>query len=230
MSGRPSVLARFRLTGVSVLVGVGLLGAIFYALVSSHYLGRVISQTLGPFSDVVAEVGFPSEEPDIWQRIAQRHGVAMVVETAGGETLAYDDRGEPTTADALGATGIRAVRSQPDGDRVTLYWTLGSLGDNHWPLMGGLLVLLVAVVGAAFWFLQRQLKPLAALQSGVEAVGRGDFATRVPVVRGDEIGQVATAFNAMTRRVGLMIDGRERLLGDVSHELRSPIARMKVAL
>jgi len=49
-------------------------------------------------------------------------------------------------------------------------------------------------------------------------------------VRNDEIGQVAEAFNSMTARVGEMIDDRERLLADVSHELRSPIARMKVAL
>ena len=48
--------------------------------------------------------------------------------------------------------------------------------------------------------------------------------------RNDEIGQVAQAFNVMAGRVGEMIDDRERLLADVSHELRSPIARMKVAL
>lgn len=49
-------------------------------------------------------------------------------------------------------------------------------------------------------------------------------------MRNDEIGQVAGAFNVMTARVGEMIDDREQLLADVSHELRSPIARMKVAL
>jgi signal transduction histidine kinase len=49
-------------------------------------------------------------------------------------------------------------------------------------------------------------------------------------VRNDEIGQAAEAFNTMARRVGQMIDDRERSLADVSHELSSPIARMKVAL
>jgi signal transduction histidine kinase len=52
----------------------------------------------------------------------------------------------------------------------------------------------------------------------------------VPVVRNDEIGEVARAFNQMTGRVQQMIDDRERLLADVSHELRSPLARIKVAL
>jgi signal transduction histidine kinase len=90
--------------------------------------------------------------------------------------------------------------------------------------------MVVAVVGSAFWFLQRQLKPLAALHGAVDAVARGEFKTRAPVVRNDEIGQVAEAFNEMASRVGEMIDDRERLLADVSHELRSPIARMKVGL
>jgi signal transduction histidine kinase len=50
------------------------------------------------------------------------------------------------------------------------------------------------------------------------------------VVREDEIGQVGRAFNQMTGRVEQMIKDRERLLADVSHELRSPLARIKVAL
>jgi len=61
-------------------------------------------------------------------------------------------------------------------------------------------------------------------------VAAGDFETRVPVVRRDEIGRVAGAFNQMTRQVEKMIADRERLLADVSHELRSPLARVKVAL
>ena len=96
--------------------------------------------------------------------------------------------------------------------------------------MAGLVIMVLAVVGSGFWFLHRQLKPLSGLRNGVDAVARGDFDARVPVVRNDEIGQVAGAFNEMAGRVGEMIDDRERLLADVSHELRSPIARMKVAL
>ena len=64
----------------------------------------------------------------------------------------------------------------------------------------------------------------------MEAVSEGEFSTRVPVVRNDEIGKVARSFNQMTDRVRQMMDDRERLLADVSHELRSPLARIKVAL
>ncbi|MDH3988990.1 MAG: HAMP domain-containing histidine kinase, partial [Gammaproteobacteria bacterium] len=56
------------------------------------------------------------------------------------------------------------------------------------------------------------------------------LSTRVPVVRMDEVGQVARAFNHMTGRVEQMLNDHDRLMADVSHELRSPLARMKVAL
>jgi signal transduction histidine kinase len=46
----------------------------------------------------------------------------------------------------------------------------------------------------------------------------------------DEIGQVGVAFNRMTEHVEQMLDDHDRLLADVSHELRSPLARIKVAL
>ncbi len=116
-----------------------------------------------------------------------------------------------------------AIALAQQGDRE-------SRESAHWRLMAGYLIFVAGGVGALHWFLRSQLRPLQWLRAGVDAVARGDFKTRVPVVRRDEIGQVAEAFNAMTRQVEQMIADRERLLGDVSHELRSPLARIKVAL
>jgi len=90
------------------------------------------------------------------------------------------------------------------------------------------------ILGAAF---QTPLKEWSATVAGhigsdlTRAQGvASNFSTRVPVVRNDEIGKVARSFNQMTDRVQQMMDDRERLLADVSHELRSPLARVKVAL
>jgi signal transduction histidine kinase len=217
---------------VIVMLSVGLVGTVFYALVNSHFLGLVISRSLGPYSDTLAEHGFASPDPEIWQKIAKHHGVTILVEPAGGDPVAFDAQGElvSLTSSKLRDDQIRAVRTAEDGTQVTFFWALWTFRESHLPLLVGLLFMVVAVVGSGFWFLQRQLKPLAWLHTGVEAVARGDFKARVPVVRNDEIGQVAGAFNEMASRVGEMIDDRERLLADVSHELRSPIARMKVAL
>jgi signal transduction histidine kinase len=211
-------------------LGIALVGATFYALVSSHYIGAMVGRTLGPYTDALVEHGMTSSDPEIWQKMAARHGVSIVVEPPGAEPVAFDVRGERVEPSSLEEGQIRAVRTGADGTRVTLRWTLLTFRESHTPLLLGLVVMVILVIGSAFWFLHRQLQPLSALRRGVDSVARGNFDTRVPVVRDDEIGQAAKAFNAMAGRVGEMVDDRERLLGDVSHELRSPIARMKVAL
>lgn len=231
MARRSSVISRFRLAAVAVIVGVAIIGAVFYAVVNAHFIGLVVGRTLGPYSESLSQMGFDSPDPDIWQKIARRHEVALVVEPPDGPRQAWSATGEPMNFDspALGLT-TGATRTASDGTRVTFYWAAISFRDSHLPLLAALLVMVLGIVGSTFWLLQRQIKPLAWLRTGVEAVAQGDFETRVPVVRDDEIGQAAEAFNTMARRVGQMIDDRERLLADVSHELRSPIARMKVAL
>jgi signal transduction histidine kinase len=230
-SGR-SVVSRVRLTGALLILGVSLAGAVFYAVLNNQYLSTLLGQTLGPYSDALAERGFEGPSPEIWGQMAAAHHLVIVVEPADGKPFGFDADGKPLAPARMKRTGGAAytTRTAPDGTRATLYWTVPAFRQAHLPLIGGLLVMIAAVVGAAFWFLHRQFQPLEALHRGVEAVARGDFEPRAPVVRDDEIGRVAAAFNAMAERVGEMLDDRERLLGDVSHELRSPIARMKVAL
>ncbi len=229
---RGSVFSRFRLAAALLMIAVGVVGALFYGLVNSHYIGQMLGRTLGPYTDHLAQYGFESEDAQLWGAMAARHGVALVFEPPAGEAMAWDETGAPVEPSVLfdRDAPVRGVRTHPTRGRVTFFWTVSSFGMTHLSMLGGLALLIVAVVGAAFWYLHRQLAPLAALQEGVEAVSRGELDARVPVVRDDEIGRVAVAFNDMAGRVGEMIEDRERLLGDVSHELRSPIARMKVAL
>ena len=75
------------------------------------------------------------------------------------------------------------------------------------------------------------LKPLTQLVTGVGEVTAGNLNYRVDVGHGhDEFRSLGGAFNQMTDKVNAMLKAKERLLVDVSHELRSPLARMKVAL
>jgi two-component system sensor histidine kinase CpxA len=84
------------------------------------------------------------------------------------------------------------------------------------------------------FFLARSLAtPLEALRSASRKIAAGDLATRVSPgipVRQDEIGQLAADFDAMAARLEAMQVANQRLLQDVSHELRSPLARLSVAL
>ncbi len=220
------------MTGVAVIVGAGFAGAVLYGALNGRYLTTIVHRTLGPYSDALAAHVFADSYPKTLRRLAMNHRVTIILNPAAGEVVAFDPQGEElSTSDTDRSYGqISASRADANGNQVVFYWNLGSSWTNHLPLLAGFVIMLAAVVGSAFWFLQRQLKPLARLHSGVNAVARGELDSRVPVVRNDEIGQISAAFNIMTNRVGEMITDRERLLADVSHELRSPIARMKVAL
>lgn len=226
-----SVLSRLRVTGLLLLLAVGLVATGFYGVFHTRYVGTAMSRMLGPFSDALAERGFREEEDTrIWGRMARRHEVVIVVEPADRPAFAFDSDGRQVLPDRAPTTPLKAVRKAADGSQATFYWTFFADGGQHLPLFVMLLLVVVAVVSTAFFYLQRQLLPLRRLQNGVDAVAGGDFSARLPVERNDEIGRVAESFNAMARRVGDMVGARERLLADVSHELRSPLTRMKVAL
>ncbi|MDH5542540.1 MAG: HAMP domain-containing histidine kinase [Nitrospinota bacterium] len=94
-----------------------------------------------------------------------------------------------------------------------------------------LIGLLTFIVAGAYFGIRWVLKPIKWLEEGVAQIADGNLAHRIPVRRRrDELGELAESFNSMAKRVGEMIRSKEQLLLDVSHELRSPITRMKVAL
>ncbi|MDE3195448.1 MAG: HAMP domain-containing protein [Acidobacteriota bacterium] len=81
------------------------------------------------------------------------------------------------------------------------------------------------------FFLARHLtSPLREMQKTIERFGRGDFSARVNSRRGDELGKLAQTIDRMAERIELLVKSQRRLLQDISHELRSPLARLGVAV
>lgn len=72
--------------------------------------------------------------------------------------------------------------------------------------------------------------PLRALKRAVERFGTGDLAVRAPASGRDEFSALAQAFNLMADRIQTLLTAERRLLQDVSHELRSPLARLQFAV
>lgn len=94
-----------------------------------------------------------------------------------------------------------------------------------------LLALLFAAVAAGAWPVVRQLtRRLEALERGVEAFGRGALHERVAVEGRDEVAALATSFNRAASRIEALLRSHQSLLANASHELRSPLARLKMAL
>ena len=96
------------------------------------------------------------------------------------------------------------------------------------------LLLAFAVTGGASWLLTRSItRPVRALRAATRQLAGGDLGARVDgrvSARRDEFGTLGRDFDAMAKRLRELLVGREQLLRDVSHELRSPLARMRVAL
>src|SRR5205807_8422704 len=72
--------------------------------------------------------------------------------------------------------------------------------------------------------------PLRSLKRALERFGQGDFAARTGATRRDELGQLARTFDQMAERIQNLMTSQKRLLLDISHELRSPLARLGVAV
>ncbi|WP_440874985.1 ATP-binding protein [Thalassotalea sp. PLHSN55] len=83
------------------------------------------------------------------------------------------------------------------------------------------------------WFLARTLnKPLRRIQNAATQLGDGDLTVRVErdSARSDELGSLATSFNLMAEKLQSSMSAQQRLIADVSHELRSPMTRLQLAL
>jgi signal transduction histidine kinase len=89
---------------------------------------------------------------------------------------------------------------------------------------------MLLVILTTYLVIERMLRPLRRLNEGVARLGEGELDFALPEDTRDEFGRLTQAFNRMVRRVRAMIGARDQLLLDVSHELRSPLTRMKIAL
>lgn len=73
-------------------------------------------------------------------------------------------------------------------------------------------------------------KSTAQMMRATSEIAEGNFDVHVSDARGDELGSLGSAINRMSARLATFTRGQKRFLGDVAHELRSPLARMQLAL
>ncbi|WP_372965807.1 sensor histidine kinase [Marinobacter sp.] len=115
-----------------------------------------------------------------------------------------------------------------------------------WPRMGGHgwlnpgffrfieLGLGFVMISLACWWIARMVsRPLKHMEGTARSIAEGDLRLRVAdhiAGRRDEVGQLAAAFNAMTDRLCQLLDRQSHLLRDISHDLRTPLARQRVAI
>ena len=180
---------------------------------------------------------------------SQRLRVPMALDDAAGRRLAASDSFVRRDLDAPEmASRLRAIRLDdgrtlwmarpnpargPPGMRagdMPRHW-LGS--PRAWPDGVGMVVLLVvlffAVAGGAWPVVRRLTRRLEALKHGVEAFGAGALHQRVAEDGRDEVAALGASFNLAASRIEALLRSHQSLLANASHELRSPLARLKMA-
>ncbi|RLM22640.1 histidine kinase [Brenneria alni] len=170
----------------------------------------------------------------------ERHYISVTTSTQPLSDQEIAHQAEPVPKFALG-NRVKQV-SGPQGEWYQLRYDVNQLSNEFHPRrppeilnipaplfwIGGLGGLLFS------WLLAWNLtRPLNQLRGGFGRVAQGDLAVRLlPVMRKrhDEISEVARDFDSMVERLDILVSTREQLLHDVSHELRSPLARLQLAI
>ena len=100
------------------------------------------------------------------------------------------------------------------------------------PLPWMVVVVAVILISVLLWIpmVRNITRPLGRMTRATEEIAKGCFDVSIHEPRADEIGRLARAINHMTSRLSAFVKGQKRFLGDVAHELGSPIARIQFGL
>lgn len=124
-----------------------------------------------------------------------------------------------------------AMVSRAAGDgRYWFFFIVPRVRVGSWFLLPEHVFVMAAGVLLCYWLALYLTSPVRQLEKAVERFGRGDLSARVGSNRSDELGQLARTFDRMAERTETLLTAERRLLLDISHELRSPLARLGVAV
>ena len=228
-----SVFAKLVAVMLAMAVTLLALVAAFFVL----YFGPVLNASIDPVIEEYARA-VAATAPGYEHARALTRRIDMQIRYEGADGMWTTAADLPAIAEmrgqsrriAGGGTHYYVVRG-PNGGAYLFAWTFTQrLRTVHRILPVVLLLLMAAVILTAHAVLRRLLQPVRALQEGVARLSEGDLDVTVRRRSADEFGSLTDAFNQMVSRIGQMVRSRDQLLLDVSHELRSPVTRLKVAL
>ena len=139
-------------------------------------------------------------------------------------------RPSPNANGRMGLGGPRGERPDGGPGEPPFLPFIPSAWQKGFGLVVVLVILFIAVAVGAYPVVRRLTRRLEALKLGVEQFGSGQLDHRVQVTGHDEVAAVASSFNVAAARIEALVRSHQSLLANASHELRSPLARMKMAV
>lgn len=140
----------------------------------------------------------------------------------GGGRL--QDRGQRGTRNLVAVAG-----QLPDGRWITVRARVGDAGVRLFlPLVFQTLILFVVLLGPMLWLARRVARPLAKLTRSAGQAVPGQQVDPVPESGPDDVRLLTRAFNDLGARIRAMLADKDRMLGAVGHDLRTPLASLRV--
>lgn len=228
---------RIYLTTLASLTVVVILSAVLWQFTAERsanmdhdrFMGALVSQALPPGGDAVvlqAALARLVVPPIEGLALFDRHGVrlASAGDQAGISSPAAVAQSKP-------GHGMSVVQlTHLDDGRVIVARAHTNSLQVH---LGGLaLIALIALAVAlgTYPVVRRLTRRLEVLAGEVDRFGGGELSVRASVAGQDEVSSLAASFNSMADRVGTLLEAHSRMLVNASHELRSPLARVRLAL
>lgn len=247
-----------RLLAVFILMSILVMALVFGALargLSSQWLQDIRPHLFQYLTYVNEDIGSP---PSIAQAeaLARQLGINVYI---SGKGINYSSTGIALESEGLRFHNHRKQHHQRkqqiknvfngDGESIafgehqdrivlrntvgeyTVYYELRHTNQNRHrnSIAGKVLLWLLVILGTAYFFLRRLLRPVQDIQIGVGKMGSGELDYRVPVRSHNDLGELAGSINGMAADIEAMLDAKRQLLLAVSHELRSPLTRAKIA-
>ncbi|WHT20600.1 ATP-binding protein [Crossiella sp. CA-258035] len=195
--------------------------------------GFAVEQQAKPDGIPVVDLIGPDPDQGRKQALAECAGKFRAAEMVRAEGAAYEackvNPGGSTEQCVLSRFRSKVQEIMP----APLLLSMGAgepLSARTVPLLPALLaaagVALVAILG--MWLVSRRvLRPVGALMTASTRLGAGDLAERVPVRGHDEIADLAGAFNRMADSLQRSEERQRRMIADIAHELRTPLANIR---
>ena len=161
----------------------------------------------------------------------ERHGIyQMLADSLGLEsaiTLPYASYGF-FGINQLPATFVE-FPAKDNKQQVVGYWLITDYplpADISWPEIV-LAFALIVILSLTFIIIRGFLQPIQNIIRHVKKLKRGTLNEKIPVTSNDELGKLSETINKMTEDINLLVNQKQNLLIDVSHELKTPLTRLK---
>ncbi len=188
-------------------------------------MARLIARSL-PEDDAALPAALGQLADDFRVRLALYRTDRVLIASAGTPAPPPPEPGREAGGWQRAAGGPALLFRLPDGRWLSAHVPRRPRG--RWL---GLLATLAVVIAIGAWPLARRItRRLERLQTRVDALGAGDLGARVEVEGSDEIAALAESFNYAAERIESLVAVQRTMLASASHELRSPLARIRMAI